>query len=67
MVCGGAAETLIAYVPPADAELAAACAGLREARDAGRRAWFVTVPPADDPDGRSPGASSTARWTRPAL
>ncbi len=50
MVCGGAAETLIAYVPPADAELAAACAGLREARDAGRRAWFVTVPPADDPD-----------------
>jgi xanthine dehydrogenase accessory factor len=55
MVCGGAAETLIAYVPPGDAELAAACAGVREARDAGRRAWFVTVPPADDPDPLAPG------------
>jgi xanthine dehydrogenase accessory factor len=50
MVCGGVAETLIAYVPPADAELAAACAGLRVARDAGRRAWFVTVPPDAAPD-----------------
>jgi xanthine dehydrogenase accessory factor len=55
MVCGGAAETLIAFVPPADAELAAACACLREARDAGRRAWFVTVPPADDPGSGAPG------------
>jgi len=55
MVCGGAAETLIAYVSPADAELAAACAGLREARDAGRRAWFITVSPVDDPDAPLPG------------
>ena len=48
MVCGGAAEVLIAYVPAADGELAAACAALQEARDAARRAWFVTVPPAEE-------------------
>jgi xanthine dehydrogenase accessory factor len=48
MVCGGAAEVVIAYVPPADPQLAEACAVLREARDAGRLAWFVTVLPADD-------------------
>ena len=43
MVCGGAAEVLITYVPPGDADLLAVCAALREARDAGRRAWYVTV------------------------
>jgi xanthine dehydrogenase accessory factor len=46
MVCGGAAEVLIAYVPPGDPEAAAACELLRAARDAGRRAWFVTAPDA---------------------
>jgi xanthine dehydrogenase accessory factor len=66
MVCGGSAEVLIAFVPEADAELLAACAALREARDAGRRAWFVTVPAGDvatvehcvlDEDGRLAGAA----------
>ena len=42
MVCGGSAEVLITFVPEGDAELLAACTALREARDAGRRAWFVT-------------------------
>ena len=45
MVCGGAAEVLITYVPPGDAELLVVCAALREARDAGRRAWYVTLLP----------------------
>jgi xanthine dehydrogenase accessory factor len=45
MVCGGAADVLVAYVPPGDPELAAACRVLRDARDEGRRAWFVTVLP----------------------
>lgn len=48
MVCGGAAEVLITYVPPGDAGLLAVCAGLLEARDAGRRAWYVTVLPGGD-------------------
>jgi len=46
MVCGGAADVLVTFVPPRDAELLAVCRALREARDAGRRAWYVTVPPA---------------------
>ena len=48
MVCGGVAEVLISFVPPQDAELLAVCRALREARDAGRRAWYVTVPPAGE-------------------
>jgi xanthine dehydrogenase accessory factor len=48
MVCGGAAEVLITYVPPGDAGLRAVCTGLLEARDAGRRAWYVTVLPEGD-------------------
>jgi xanthine dehydrogenase accessory factor len=47
MVCGGSAEVLITFVPEGDAELLAACAALRDARDAGRRAWYVTVPAGD--------------------
>lgn len=47
MVCGGSAEVLIAFVPEADAELLAACTALREAREAGRRSWFFTVPAAE--------------------
>jgi xanthine dehydrogenase accessory factor len=43
MVCGGAAEVLLAYVAPGDPDLTAACAALRTAQDAGRRAWFVTA------------------------
>jgi xanthine dehydrogenase accessory factor len=43
MVCGGAAEVLITSVPPHDAHLRGACAALQEARDAGRRASFVTL------------------------
>ena len=61
MVCGGAAEVLITYVPPGDAELLAVCAALREARDAGRRAWYVTVCPAT-----AARPSSTACWTTKA-
>ena len=67
MVCGGSAEVLIAFVPAGDAELLAACSALREARDAGRRAWYVTVPAGDaaaavehcvlDEDGRLAGAA----------
>ena len=57
MVCGGAAEVLIAYVPPGDAELAAACELLRAARDAGRRAWFVTTP---DPGARRAASDAPA-------
>ena len=66
MVCGGSAEVLITFVPEGDGELLAACAALREARDAGRRAWFVTVPAGDaasvehcvlDEDGCLTGAS----------
>jgi xanthine dehydrogenase accessory factor len=44
MVCGGAAEVLVTYVAPGDAELLAVCSALRAARDAGRRAWYVAVP-----------------------
>jgi xanthine dehydrogenase accessory factor len=66
MVCGGSAEVLIAFVPEGDAGLLAACTALREARDAGRRVWFVTVPAGDaatvehcvlDEDGRLTGAA----------
>jgi xanthine dehydrogenase accessory factor len=45
MVCGGAAEVLVAYVEPGDAELLAVCRALRQARDDGRRAWYVTAVP----------------------
>ena len=48
MVCGGAAEVLITYVAPGDAELLAVCSALRAARDAGRRAWYVSLPLGDD-------------------
>ena len=48
MVCGGAAEVLITYVAPGDAELLAVCSALRAARDAGRRAWYVAAPLGDD-------------------
>ncbi len=61
MVCGGSAEVLITFVPEADAELLAVCTTLREARDAGRRAWYVTVPAADARRG-----SCTACWMRTA-
>ena len=47
MVCGGSAEVLITFVPERDAELLSVCTALREARDAGRRAWYVTVPAGD--------------------
>ncbi len=70
MLCGGAAEVLIAYVSAGDAALLEVCAQLREARDAGRRAWYVTVLPtgedggdgivrhcAFDADGRRAGAA----------
>ena len=66
MVCGGSAEVLITFVPEGDAELLAVCTALREARDAGRRAWYVTVPAGDtvvvehcvlDEDGRPAGAA----------
>lgn len=48
MVCGGSAEVLVTYVAPGDAELHAVCAALREARHAGRRAWYVSIPLDDD-------------------
>ncbi len=54
MLCGGAAEVLVAYVPPGDAALFEACAALREAREAGRPAWYVTVLPGGEEAG--PGA-----------
>ena len=70
MLCGGAAEVLIAYVSPGDAALLEVCTQLREARDAVRRAWYVTVLPtgedgddfivrhgAFDADGRRAGAA----------
>ncbi len=66
MVCGGSAEVLITFVPEGDVELQAVCTALREARDAGRRAWYVTAPAADtsvvehcmlDEDGRLIGAA----------
>ncbi len=47
MVCGGSAEVLITFVSERDAELLSVCTALREARDAGRRAWYVTVPAGD--------------------
>jgi len=49
MVCGGAAEVLVTYVAPRDAELLAVCYALRAARAAGRRAWFVSVPLDEQP------------------
>lgn len=45
MICGGAAQVLIAYVAPGDAVLAEVCAALREAASAKRRAWLFTVLP----------------------
>ena len=60
MLCGGAADVLITYVPPGDAALLEVCAALREARDAGRRAWFVTVLPGGEEDGVEHGALEAA-------
>ena len=48
MVCGGAADALIACVPPGASELREACAAVREAQAAAGRGWFVTVIPAED-------------------
>jgi xanthine dehydrogenase accessory factor len=48
MLCGGAAEVLVTYVAPGDPEFLEVCGALREARDAGRRAWYVTVLPAGE-------------------
>ncbi len=48
MVCGGAAEVLITYVAPGDAELLAVCSALRAAREAGRRVWYVSAPLGED-------------------
>ena len=75
MVCGGVAEVLITFVPEGDAELLAVCTALREARDAGRRAWYVAVPAGDaaavehcvlDEDGCLAGAAvceaAALRW-----
>lgn len=68
MVCGGAAEVLVAFVPPGDPDLAAACGLLSVARDAGRRAWFVAV--ADDrpaPGGPTAGSPAPVRVAHCAL
>ncbi len=62
MVCGGAAEVLVAYVPPGDAELTAACGLLRAARGAGRRGWLVTAPAATA-DGAAAAAAARAAST----
>jgi xanthine dehydrogenase accessory factor len=43
MVCGGSADVMITFVSEGDAELFSVCTALRVARDAGRRAWYVTV------------------------
>jgi xanthine dehydrogenase accessory factor len=48
MVCGGAAEVLVTYVAPGDAELLAVCSALSTAREAGRRAWYVSAPLGED-------------------
>lgn len=50
MLCGGSAQVLIAFVPPADATLRAVCAGVGEAVAQGRRAWFFAfyTPGQDD-------------------
>ncbi len=73
MLCGGAAEVLVTYVAPHDTALLEVCRALREARDAGRRAWYVTVLAdgaagddavvqhcAVDADGRRAGAAACA-------
>ena len=60
MLCGGAADVLITYVPPGDAALLEVCAALREARAAGRRAWFVTVLPGGEEDGVEHGVLEAA-------
>jgi xanthine dehydrogenase accessory factor len=45
MVCGGAAEVLISYVPPGDPSLREVLTGAAAARAARRRAWLFTVLP----------------------
>ncbi len=55
MLCGGAAEVLITYVPPGDAGLLDVCAALREARASGRRAWYVTALPGGEDGGAEDG------------
>jgi xanthine dehydrogenase accessory factor len=47
MVCGGAAEVLITYVPPRDPALAEVVAAVKAARAARRRAWLFTILPAE--------------------
>lgn len=43
MLCGGAAEALVAYVPPGDSALTAVCRGVSSAVEARRRAWLFTL------------------------
>ncbi len=46
MVCGGAAEVLVAFVPPGDPVLRDALAAVAAARAARRRVWLFTALPA---------------------
>jgi xanthine dehydrogenase accessory factor len=46
MLCGGAAEVLLTYVPAGDAALREVCAAIKQARAARRRAWYFTFLPA---------------------
>lgn len=50
MLCGGSAEVLIAFVPPADDALRAVCAGVSQAIARGRLAWVFAffAPRRDD-------------------
>lgn len=45
MVCGGAADVLIAYVPPGDPALTAVCREMLRAMSSHRSAWLFTVLP----------------------
>jgi xanthine dehydrogenase accessory factor len=45
MVCGGSAEVLITYVPPADPALREVLVAARAARAGRRRAWLFTILP----------------------
>ena len=48
MVCGGSAEVLITYVPAEDRRLREVAAAVVAARAARRRAWLITMRPADE-------------------
>ena len=50
MICGGAAEVLITYVPPGDPVLLEVCRAARAALAAQRRAWLFTILPAGEGD-----------------